>query len=252
MRVADLTWPEYRRLVRTHLCVVPVGAIEPHGPHLPLSTDTIIAEYLADRLAERVASLLLPAIGYGYRTNPIRMGGEFPGTVDVGAGTLRAHLHDVLTASYREGARRFMVLHAAYANVPICDDAMAGFAAESPDARVLGASWWDFAPEDTRNAIAQETGVERADDHHAAMVETSLVMHMAPRAVREDLIADDGSDRRARYVVLPPPEGLRTRTGVVYRASHASAAIGKRLTEEIVENMVNAVRLDLPQPAPDE
>ncbi|MGH3784846.1 MAG: creatininase family protein [Pseudonocardiaceae bacterium] len=245
MRAAEMTWPEYRDRIRTCAVVVPVGALEPHGPHLPLATDTIIAEYLADQLAEQVDSLVLPAISYGYRTNPIRMGGEFSGTLDIGARTLRDHVYDLLTAAYREGARRFVVLHAAYANVAITYDAVAGFVNASPDARVLAASWWDFASEGTRNAIARETGVDRADDNHAALVETSLVMHMSPGVVREHLVTDDTSPGRVRYTVLPIPESLCTATGIVYCARGASAAIGKRLTDEVVKAMVAAVQQHL-------
>jgi creatinine amidohydrolase len=105
--------------------------------------------------------------------------------------------------------------------------------------------WWDVTSEDTRNEIARETGVGRHEDHHAAMVETSLVMHIAPNLVRDDLLADDSISRRATYLILPVPESLKTKTGVVYRASKASPVIGERLLNEMVSNLVAAVKLEL-------
>jgi creatinine amidohydrolase len=107
------------------------------------------------------------------------------------------------------------------------------------------ASWWDLVSEDSRNAIARETGVGRHEDHHAAMVETSLMMYAAPDAVRSELLADDSIPRRARYLILPVPESLKTRTGVVYRASLATREIGERLMTEIVANLVRSVKLEM-------
>jgi creatinine amidohydrolase len=105
--------------------------------------------------------------------------------------------------------------------------------------------WWDVTSEETRNEIAAETGVSRKDDHHAGMVETSLVMRIAPNLVRNELLADDSIPRRATYLILPVPESLKTRTGVVYRAGKASPAIGQRLLDEMVSNLVAAVKLEL-------
>lgn len=245
MRVEALSWQEYHDLIDSRVVVLPIGAIEAHGPHLPMSTDTIVASYLADRLAEREPVLLLPAIAYGYRTDPVRAGGAFPGMTNLRAATLTALVLDVLTASYGHGARRFLLLHGHIANLPVAFDAADQFLAVAPQARVMAASWWDFATEETRDAIALESGVPRTEDHHAALVETSLVMHMDPRSVRPHLISNDTSARRVRYTVLPAPESLRTRTGVVYRASGASPEIGCRVTEEIVDNLTAAVRLEL-------
>ncbi len=115
----------------------------------------------------------------------------------------------------------------------------------APGARVMAAAWWDLVTEDSRNAIAAETGVGREVDHHAATVETSLVMHVAPELVRFDLLADDHIPRRARYLIRPVPDSLKTRTGVVYSASQASPAIGERLLKEIVSNLADAVKLEL-------
>jgi creatinine amidohydrolase len=248
MRVMHLTSPEYGALVQRQMVILPIAAIEAHGPHLTLGTDVVIAEYLADRLAQRTDALVFPTIAYGYQTSPVRLGGHFPGNLDVRAPTLADQVLEVLRCAYRDGARRFFVLHTSYANVPIVHDGVHRFVSAAPEARVLAGSWWDFAPEKTRNEIAHETGVGRVDDHHAAMVETSLAMYASPDSVRPDLIADDRSMRRARYSVLPLPEDLATKTGVVFRATHASPTIGKRLTEEILENMVQAAHLELGRP----
>ncbi|MGW2572925.1 creatininase family protein [Streptomyces sp. NPDC001537] len=245
MRLQDLTWPEYEEKIARHIVVLPIGALEAHGAHLPLSTDTLISAHLADELDARLPVLLLPPLHYGYRTDPIRAGGDFPGMTDLRASTLTDLVQDILTATYRNGARRFLVLHSHIANVSPVFDAAQRFVDTAPGARVMAASWWDFAPEETRDLIAQETGVPRSEDHHAAMVETSLLLAIDRSQVREALMTDDDSERRARYVVLPVPEALKTKSGVIYRASSASAEIGGRLLPELIDNMVNAVEMEL-------
>jgi creatinine amidohydrolase len=246
--VADLTSPEYASAIGSSLVILPMGAIEAHGPHLPLSTDTTIAVYLAEEIARRMGALVLPPISYGHRTDPIRAGGLFAGATSVRAATLIHLVRDILTSTYDAGGRRFLVVHAHFANVPVVYEALDLFIASSPSARVMAASWWDLAPEETRDQIATEQGVPRTEDHHAAMVETSLMMHIAPDEVRMECLVDDDSRRRARYLVLPPPPDLCTETGVLYQATKASATIGRRLLEEIVDGLEWAVRTDLLDP----
>lgn len=245
MRVEDSTWPDYCGLVTTGIVVLPIGAIDGHGPHLPLSSDTIISTYLARRLESHLNALVLPAIPYGLKTDPPASGGEFPGVTNLRASTLTNVVLDVLSASYRHGARRFLILDSHMANVGAVRESVHLFMEGAPDARVMVVMWWDVVSEDTRNQIAQETGVNREDDHHAGMVETSMVMYIAPNMVRHDLVGDDSIARRARYLILPVPESLKTGGGVVYRASQASSAIGERLVNEMVSNLVDAVKLEL-------
>jgi len=244
-RVEHLTWPEYARLIETCPVVLPVGAIDGHGPHLPLSTDTIVAEFLADAVARHFEVLVLPALAYGRRTDPVAGGGIFPGVTDLRASTLTSVLLDVLRASHRHGARRFLLLDSHKANAGSLQEAVDLFVEAEPDVLVMAAAWWDLVSEDSRNAIAAESGVARHDDHHAALVETSLMMHIAPERVRHGLVVDDDAPRRARYLVRPVPKSLRTRTGVVYRAGRASPEIGRTLLTEIVANLIEAVELEL-------
>ncbi|WP_371679741.1 creatininase family protein [Streptomyces sp. NBC_01276] len=245
MRVHSLTWPEYAERIHDHLVVLPIGAIEAHGPHLPLGTDTILAGHLADQLATRVPALVLPPLAYGFKTDPLRAGGEFPGMTNLRATTMTGVVQDILTASYRHGARCFLILHGHIANTAAVFDAADTFLTQAPDARIMAAAWWDFAPEDTRNEIAAETGVPRTEDHHAALVETSLTMHVAPEDVRAHLLADDDVPRRPSYLILPAPEDTKTKTGVIYRASKATPEIGARLMPAIIDNLTEAVKTEL-------
>jgi len=245
MRVEESTSPDYRDRVENGIVVLPIGSIDGHGPHLPLSSDTIISTYLAHQLANHVNALVLPAIPFGLKTDPPASGGEFPGAINLRASTLTNVVLDILRACYRDGARRFLILDSHMANLGAVRESLHLFMDHAPGARVMSVMWWDVTSEETRNQIAEETGVGRQYDHHAAMVETSLVMHIAPNLVRNELIADDSIARRATYFILPVPQSLKTKTGVVYHAGKASPKIGERLLNEMVTNLVEAVKLEL-------
>lgn len=67
--LAHLTWPDAKKAAEANrLVIVPTGAIEAHGPHLPLDIDTQQVEVVSLRLAERIGALVAPAVVYGYST----------------------------------------------------------------------------------------------------------------------------------------------------------------------------------------
>src|SRR3954451_11330959 len=93
-RYAQLTWPEVAAWARRDpVCLIPVATLEDHGYHLPIDTDAVIAEALAERsvLSRRANSLLLPTVTHGY--TPHHM--QFPGSITIGWKTFVDHLLDI-------------------------------------------------------------------------------------------------------------------------------------------------------------
>ena len=81
VRLADMTWMEFARRVKEDdpIVFLPIGATEQHGPHLPLSTDVILPESIALRVAERLGGIVAPSLAYGYKSQPKTGGGNhFP------------------------------------------------------------------------------------------------------------------------------------------------------------------------------
>ena len=80
--MAELTWPEYaQKMMGGATVFLPIGATEQHGPHMPLSVDTILISTIAERIARNVGGIVAPVIPYGYKSQPRSGGGEsFPGT----------------------------------------------------------------------------------------------------------------------------------------------------------------------------
>jgi len=234
----DLDWSSWSNACSTHVVVLPLAGIEPHGLHLPVSTDLVIVEELARRAASRASALVLPTIAYGVREYDGRLGGRLPGAIALKPESYLAILRDVFAELAREGASTVLALHAGYANVAMCEQVAIEAAESRNGMRIVNAAWWDFVSESTRDRIAGETGVPRDRDHHAAVVETSVMMYFRPDLVKADALRADKAPNRPRFTLHPLPDQFATDSGVVYDATAASESIGEQIVDECVSGLV--------------
>jgi creatinine amidohydrolase len=174
--LASATWEEVRGLdPQPSVAILPVGALEAHGPHLPLDTDVIIARAMA-REGARILSeegrtaLLLPALTY----TPAPFAAEFPGTVSVRPETLKALVEDI-AGSLPDSLLVLANAHLDPAHVGV----LRALAAASP--RIV-------FPDITRRRLAKRLTDEfRSGACHAGRYETSILLAAAPDRVREEL-----------------------------------------------------------------
>jgi creatinine amidohydrolase len=175
--LASATWEEVRDLdPAPSVALVPVGALEAHGPHLPLDTDVIIAVAMA-REGARILSeggrtvVILPPLIY----TPAPFAAEFPGTVSVRPETLKALVQDIA------GSLPDVLLVLANAHLdPAHVGALRELAAASP--RIV-------FPDITRRRLAERLTDEfRSGACHAGRYETSIVLAAAPERVRREMI----------------------------------------------------------------
>jgi creatinine amidohydrolase len=179
MRLAELTSARLEQLrERRPVALWPVGAVEPHGPHAPLGTDTLISVGMCERAAERLTdppAVVLPPLPLGVT----RYGAAFAGAIGIGEATLRAIVLDVAAAVAAQGFRRLVVVnnHFEPEQVATLRDA----AAEA------GALYLDLV----RRRNAQRLGDEfRRGSCHAGRYETSLVLADAPQLVDRESMAE--------------------------------------------------------------
>ena len=246
MRAETLVCQEYGEEVRRRIVILPAGSMEQHGPHLPLNVDVVIPTHLADMVAQRLECLVLPTLVYGYKSHPTSGGGQlFPGTTSLNAATLIALTLDVLNETYRHGGRRFLVLNGHYENLAFIGEAVELFCGQAKDARVVVLSWWDQVSQEMTDELFAEAGFPGWDTEHAGITETSLMLHFAPELVREDKIIDDQSARKPTYSIYPPPGDIIPKSGVLYKATHASRVRGEKLALHVVDNIVGIARREL-------
>lgn len=181
---AELTWEELRDLDRSNAAaLLPVGAIEAHGPHLPLATDVILAEAMAESAAARLesdgrAAVVLPALPYAAAP----FGAAFPGTISVGAESVARLVVDVARELTRQG---FAVMGVANAHLdPAHLEALGSAQSAASSEGLLPVAWPDL----TRRPWALRLGEEfRTGACHAGRYEGSAVLAARPDLVREDV-----------------------------------------------------------------
>ncbi|MBE9522678.1 MAG: creatininase [Proteobacteria bacterium] len=246
MLVEHMTWEEYRDEVGRRIIILPVGSLEQHGPHLPMNVDVVIPKNLATMTAERVKSMVLPPIAYGYKSHPTSGGGQlFPGTTSLDGTTLINLTLDILRETYRHGGRRFLILNGHYENVSFLTEAVELFIREADGARVVILSWWDQVSDEMVDKLFAEAGFPGWDTEHAAITETSLMLYFSPELVREDKIIDDQSERKPTYSIFPPPDDIIPKSGVLYKATYASREKGEELAKHVVDKIVKVVSEEL-------
>ncbi len=182
--LAELTWEEVRDLERARtVAILPVGALEAHGPHLPLGTDNLIAAAMARAAAGRlevrgVHALLLPALAF----TPAPFGAGFPGTLSVSPGAVATLVADLAAEAARHGFAALAIANAHLDPAHLEALAEAGRLAAARGAAPL------VCPDLTRRATAARLTAEfRSGACHAGRFEASIVLAERPDLVRADL-----------------------------------------------------------------
>jgi creatinine amidohydrolase len=246
MRASEMTWQEYRDCIATSIIFLPVGAMEQHGPHLPLSVDMILPARMSELAAEQVGGIVLPTIPYGYKSQPTSGGGQrFPGTTSLNGNTLINVVLDILRETYRHGGRRFVVYNGHYENAMFLTEAIDLFVSAAPDARVMLLDETLLISDEMLDELFADCGFPGWDLEHAAVIETSLMQYFAPELVREDRIVDGQIKREMPYAIFPPPDDVIPESGVLYKATFASREKGEKYVKHVLPKIVEVVRREL-------
>ncbi len=238
-QLAALAWPEVERLAaRPGSTVIwPFGAMEQHGPHLPLGTDSLFAERVCiaalERLPEDLPIWRLPTQCLGF--SPEHRG--FPGTLSLPPEVLIALVQAVGRDLEAAGFERLVLFNGHGGQIALLEVAARSLRASHPALAVLPCFLWR-GPEGIGERIPEP---ERSGGLHAGLAETSLMLHLAPEQV--------GPQRNPDGPAAPPPEGWSlegaapnawltrelSASGVIGDPRGASASLGEELFERLVE-----------------
>ncbi len=243
-----LPWTEAGQLRAQHggLLLLPLGATEQHGPHLPIGTDTLLAEsacaYASARTGVRILPPLAITVSAGHTT-------KWPGTFSLRHETFIAALREIAAWAAATGWRRLLLVNSHFGN-----DASARVAVDQIRLAHLG--HLQVAVRNTYNLTPAiwQAFVADADDLHANKAETDLLLHLAPELVRADQIpAADDPDRTAA-TVFSYPVAQTSLNGVTGFPSRATAADGAALFATIgtaLTDLVTRAQTDEPPLPPD-
>ncbi|RMF85323.1 MAG: creatininase family protein [Nitrospinota bacterium] len=230
-RVAEMSWIAFEKQTQqTDLVLLPLGAVEVYGPHLPMGTDGFVAMALATRVAERIPALVAPLIPVGYS----RSLQDFPGTLNVSPEALKAYVQGICESFLLWGCRRFLFLNGHLGNVApiaqLCEELR----------RVHGATCaqvdiWRFIQPLTRDLMESDT----LPFGHASEAGTSVMLYLHPELV----------DLPAATRTPPPPDPFpdilqtgsyreKSGTGVLGDATRGTAEKGEAIISRSVDRLV--------------
>jgi len=239
--LGDLTWPEARkRLKEVDLALLPIGAIEQHGPHSPLDTDAFDAEYLSLRVAERCSDpkpLVLPLIPYGVSYHH----DDFAGTISVSNEALGRFVYEIGMSAAHNGITKLIIVNGHGGNAPTLQ-----FAAQTinRDARI-------FACVDTGETSDVDIAkiCDTPNDVHAGEIETSTTLAVRPHLVDMSKAKPSVPRFSSDYLNFSGSRAIewyaRTRRispeGVLGDPTKATAEKGQRIWDIMVRNLVELV-----------
>jgi creatinine amidohydrolase len=251
VRYDELTWPEMREaLDRQPVVLLPVGAVEDHGPHLPLNTDNIIVEAICLEAAWRAPgeSLMMPTVVYGLDEHHM----DFPGTVSIGVETLISYLADAALSAARHGFTHVLIVNGHGSNAPVADLAARRVVLES--GIVCGAISPNAAIDPT---LAEPTLSEMRRSApggiaHAGEYETAMMLHLRPELVQMDKAVQEMGQIQFDYFnwdhgapsILAWQDwwSRMSESGICGDPTVATAEFGRALYETTVENLVRFLR----------
>lgn len=228
----EMSWVDVAaHLARDSRLIVPVGALEQHGPHLPLGSNVLIARRIAIDLSREFGVLRAPTFHYGVNVEAAR---GFAGTASLTAKTLHRALNELLGSWEDHGVTEFIIL-TAHRHAPHLD-ALATLLTYRARVRVV--EIWD-----TDVSVL----LDRQDAPlHGGEAETSVMLYLYPELVRMDRArdVDVSSGELRRYIrngiPVPPPGSA----GVIGYPTAASAAKGERIYHAILDAVRRAVFLE--------
>jgi creatinine amidohydrolase len=245
MRFYEMTSPRLAAVDRDQtVVVIPIAAVEQHGPHMPTGTDTFLCSAVAEAVESRMADkvLLTPTVWLGASAHHLQLGATLNSQLD----TYVATLCNIARSLLDDGHHRLMFLNGHGGNIDPMRIAVRQLQPSYSKALLAAGSYWAVADE-----LIQAT---LEGDHkyvgHACEFETSMLLHVKPELVDTAKLADAGElvPDQMDGVFLSRDMRQRTREGCTGRPDLATAEKGQQLFAGIVDSLVSTVEKLLREP----
>jgi creatinine amidohydrolase len=258
-RYEKLTWPEIEDAVDLgKVCILPCGAVEQHGHHLPLDVDLVCPTGIAAGAGKALPGkiLVLPVVAYGYTGHVM----DFPGTINNDFEHFMAHVLDITRSLAYHGFKKIILLNGHGSNMPNLNLVARRTNLET-DAECMLVAWWNLLTVDKTFLPGWRESTFPGGCAHACELETSLYLYLDEDNVRKDKIKNapisfNQENNPFNFVDLFA-EGPGTvvswtssysDTGVLGEPELATVDKGRRVYEEGVKQLVNLVEYFHPRP----
>ena len=238
MKITNFTWAEFKELNKSvDTAIIPWGALEAHGTHLPLSTDTIIAEHIATLIAGKINAFLLPPIPIGYSFHA----SNFPGTLSFTEHTLQQIAFD-LAKSLSNNIQNIIFISGHGGNVEPLEEIAVKIRDELElDVLVIYLYFTDDELIKKFNKI--KTSESIYDIFHAEEIETSLMLAISPHLVNMKEAKIEYPEVKKEHLRYEKNLGDLTNYCVFGDPTVANVAKGNQFLEIIVEEILKIIKI---------
>ena len=248
----ELTWPEVNEAVEMDkIPIIPTGAVEQHGHHLPLKVDHLCANAVATEAARLKAefALVLPPVSYGYVHHVM----DFPGSINIHHEHFIQYVLGITKSLAYHGFKKMIILNGHGSNHNLVDMIARRTIVET-DASCTFTSWWQLLKINPGFDEKWRESVFPGGCSHAGELETSMLMYLSPESVREDKIKSEiakTNKRGSKYIWgdlfgksamgLVEWTSQYSDSGVMGEAEKATAEKGKIVFEEASKNLAEFI-----------
>jgi creatinine amidohydrolase len=235
MKIQELNSYEVKEIIKTSkVAILPIGAVEAHGPHLPLGTDNYLAERISEKIAEQTNGLQLPTLPFGQ----VWSLKNFPGSINVSNDSLINMLVDIGESLYEQGFRLFAMVNGHLGNAVALKEAARKLYQKFPDFKIF----YFFYP-GTKQVTdeVRETSSSHGSYFHACEIETSFMLYLAEEYVDMEKAITDIPNIPMSADTTPTPWEEFTSSAVLGDARLATREKGQRIIEVAIENMVKMI-----------
>lgn len=237
-KINQMSWTTFdERRKETNLVIIPLGAIEVYGPHLPLGTDTIVAEEISNLVANKVNAIIGPTIEVGDSTGL----NVFPGTLTIKPDHFRAYVEDICESFIKWGFKNFLFINMHLGNVPPISQ-MSEDLQKKYDIKCAQIDWWRFVqPHGTD--IFENSGYMAHG--HASECGTSVMLYLKPELVNmnkaEKIVPKHDFYNMFPDVIKYPPLDFVTDNGIIGDATIGTKEKGQLIVEKCVDRIVEYI-----------
>ena len=227
MIIRDQFDPDLRKRIKKkkQIAIIPIGSIEQHGPHLPISTDSDIVTEISFRLSEKINGLLLPTISYGISDE------HFPFfNLSVKKSTLARILGDLCESLIKNGISRILIINGHYGNL----DSLKTFERRNKRKKIKVFSYWKHMSREFDHAGNIETSIMLA-------ISKNVNMKKAKKGFQTEGMSKQEISKINRLAQKSFPKV--TGNGVWGDPTKSSAKLGREIIKEVVDNLVKESNL---------
>jgi creatinine amidohydrolase len=238
----ELSWKDIESLTKTmKMVIMPIGACEQHGPHLPLAVDTIDCYEVAKRVSAKTEVPVIPPLMYGCSQSH----GKFPGTLSIRPETMIRMMCEIAEWLYNSNIRKILLLNGHMWNWGPLYSVRENIHYDYPDLQVRVLDWWATTPDVMAQSMKDCPVLPSYV--HANIGETSCMLAARPDLVKmEEAVNEDDYNTFFEYRM-----DQYSKSGIVGReTTKATAEFGEKIFAMVVDNLSNIIKAALREETP--